>query len=425
MNVIHYLRELVHLPYFAASLVIPVCLCFYYLKNENKATRNVWVIYSVLFAVALFIICDTVIMRIKHDQIYDFTAFYLYGKVAVSGHDYYSPENFHAVFNSLQLPLLDYSEFLVEIINVGFLYPPPTILLFTPLGFLSYHTALIVWTIFNLLIAFGCVYLIYDLFFKTYNIKGLLLVTALFFLFPAVSETVNFSQTNFILLFLLLLMYKYSDNKFAGILLALALFTKPYMIVFGLVFILRKQWKTVTYFIASSATITIITFLLFGKQPFLSYVFNNPSRRLPVWAFSEGVNQSLHAVLLRLNFITVDRPLPYSIIASGIVLLTVFYVLYLVKRKLFNYMWIVLLLVGLLIYPGTLSHYAVLLLFIIFQLFDERKRLGFNMYVNIMIVAVFYYFCSVSVFTCIYFLLVVTIFKSFTSLPNLSNDSGY
>ena len=214
------------------------------------------------------IFIGSAIYRISHPQVYDFTAFYLYGKVAASGYDFYLPENLHIVFNTLHLPLLDYRGFTEEIVNVGFLYPPPTILLFTPLGFLSYNTALICWTIFNLFFALGCIYLIYDLFFKAYKLNGLMLVAILFFLFSPVRSTVSFSQTNFILLFLLLLMKKYSDRKFAGILLALALFTKPYMIIFGLIFILRKQWKTLIYFIMSSFILVGLTVLLFGKRTF-------------------------------------------------------------------------------------------------------------------------------------------------------------
>jgi hypothetical protein len=420
---INYLRELLHQPYFGALMAMLVCLCFYLLTKSKTNKRNVWIIYSVLCTAAFLIFCGSIFLRLKQDQVYDFTAFYLYAKVAVSGHDYYSPEHFHTVFSTLSLPALDYSGFIEEIVNVGFLYPPPTILLFTPLGFLSYHTALIAWSIFNLFIALGCIYLAYNLFLKKYKLKGLMLVAALFFLFSPVRETFYFSQTNFVLLFLLLLMYKYRDKKFAGILLPLALFTKPYMIVFGLIFILKKQWKTVIYFIAGSIVITGITFLLFGKEPFLSYIFNNPSKRLPVWVFSEGINQSLHAVLLRLNFITVGKPLPYTLISLGIILVTGFYLFYLLKHKLYNYVWMVLLLVALLIYPGTLSYYAVLLLFIVFQFFDEQKAPGVNRYVNILIIGILYYLCSVSVFTCLCFLLFFIVYKSLTHLSRNTDSS--
>jgi hypothetical protein len=418
MNFIDFIRDSVHQPYFGCFLSGVACLCFYFLISENKPSKkNIWIVYSLLFAVALFIFIGSTIIRLNHDQVYDFTAFYLYGKVAASGHDFYVPANLHAVFNTLHLPLLDYREFDQEIVNTGFLYPPPTILLFTPLGFLSYKTALICWTIFNLLFALGSIYLIYDLFFKAHKLNGIMFVAILFFLFSPVRQTVSFSQTNFILLFLLLLMKKYSDRKFAGILLALALFTKPYMIVFVLAFILRKQWKTIIYFTMSSFILVGLTVVLFGKGPFISYIYNNPSRHLPDWVFSEGVNQSLHAVLLRANLITIDNHIVYTCTLIAGLLLTAMYLAYLLKRKLYDYIWVVLLLAGLIFYPGTLSNYGVLLLFIIFQFFDEKKPLGLNIYTNIPMICVFYYLSSVSVFSCICFLLAVIIFKSMKLVP--------
>ncbi len=421
MNFINFARDILHQPYFASFLAVAVCICFYILKAENKNFRKiVWIAYSLLFILTIAILIGNILIRLSHPQIWDFTAFYLYGKVADAGYDYYLPENFHLVYNTLTLPPLPYREFVEEVVNAGFLYPPPTILLFAPLGFLSYNTALITWTIFNLFFAIGCIYLAYDLFFKKYKLNGLMLVTMLFFLLSPVRQTISFSQTNFILFFLLLLMYKYSDRKFAGILLALAVFTKPYVIVFGLFFLLRKQWKTISYFIISSLVLVGITALLFGVKPFISYIFNNPSKRLPAWVFSEDINQSLHAVLLRLNFIEFDKPLIYTIISAGVFLVTAFYLFYLLKKKLYDYIWAILLLVALLIYPGTLSYYGVLLLFIIFQIFDEKSPLGFNRYISVPIIFIFYYLSAISLFACIWFLIVITIAKSISLVNKTS-----
>jgi hypothetical protein len=137
------------------------------------------------------------------------------------------------------------------------------------------------------------------------------------------------------------------------------------MIIFALIFLLRKQWKTLIYFIMSSVILLGLTVLLFGKAPLISYIFNNPSKRLPEWVFSEGINQSMHAILLRFNLITIGNSIVYIYILSGTLLLTTIYLVYLVKRKLYDYVWVVLLLIGLLLYPGTLSYYGVLLLFIV------------------------------------------------------------
>ena len=422
MDIVTFIRDLFHQPYFICALAILTCLCFYYLKSERKSYRKIlWIGYASIFASTLLIFTTSAIFRIYHPEIWDFTAFYLYGKVAALGYNFYSPENFHLVFNSLSLPSDE--GFMVSVVNVGFPYPPPTILYFIPLGYLSFRAALTVWTIFNFIFVFGCIYLIYELFFKTFKLNGLFLVSILFFIFLPSLSTINFSQTNFILLFLLLLIKKYSENNISGVFLALAFFTKPYMIILGVFFLLKMKWKPIIYCMTSALILVGVSFLFFGKETLLSYVYDNPSHRLPEWVFSEGVNQSLNAVLLRNNIISVTKPIIYVYIIAGVFSVTTIYLYYLSRKKLSDYILVVLLLVGLLLYPGTLSHYGTLLLFIIFQLFDEKKQLGFNMYINIPIVGIFYYLSTTSIFMSICFILIVVILKSFAPLTQTKMPS--
>jgi hypothetical protein len=100
--------------------------------------------------------------------------------------------------------------------------------------------------------------------------------------------------------------------------------------------------------------------------------------------------------------------------------------IYLLKRKRYDYIWAILLLVGLLVYPGTLSYYGVLLLFIVFQFFDGTKQLGFkNKYLNTVLIGIFYYLSSVSVFSVIIFLLLILIFKSLQNLNKKVLSGAY
>src|SRR6185437_11701149 len=98
----------------------------------------------------------------------------------------------------------------------------------------------------------GCIYLVHSLFFKEYKLNGLILVSILLFTLPQTRGTIFYTQTNFILLFLLLLMYKHSDKKWAGIFLAIAFFTKPYMLIFILFFIIKKNWNSILFLIIGS-----------------------------------------------------------------------------------------------------------------------------------------------------------------------------
>jgi hypothetical protein len=396
-------------------LVIPpviACVCFFLLRKRKVLPAVIWAGYFALFLFALTFFFYRVVIIINNPPVYDFTAFYLWGKTAAKGYDFYLPENLQIVFNSLELPPSDYKIFTEEIVNVGFLYPPPTILYFAPLGFLSYKAAVICWAVLNVFFALGSIYLIYDLFFRKDKLNGLMLVSILFIFLKPVLDTVSFLQTNFIILFYLLLVRKYQDKRIAGVFVALAMFTKPYMAIFILFFIIKRKWGTIIYFLASAVLIAGITLLFFGSAPFKSFVFNSPTHRMPLWVFSEGLNQSLHAVLLRSKFISVNESITYVAIALGIALLSTRYLFLLMRRALDDYILVFLLLVGLLIYPGTLSYYGVLLLFIIFQFFEEEGQLGFNGYVTTGIVAIFYYLSTFSTFLCICFLLSMVLFKS-------------
>jgi hypothetical protein len=46
--------------------------------------------------------------------------FFYGGKQPLNGYDFYLPQNLQLVFNSLQLPPLDYKIFTVDTVNVGF-----------------------------------------------------------------------------------------------------------------------------------------------------------------------------------------------------------------------------------------------------------------------------------------------------------------
>ena len=182
------------------------------------------------------------------------------------------------------------------------------------------------------------------------------------------------------------------------------------MIIFLAFFVLIKNWKAVIYFIGTSLVLAGITAAIFGSAPFKSYMFDNPSKRLPAGVYFEDINQSLHAVLLRAKLISLDKPLIFLGIVAVIALITLTYLVYLQKKKLYDYIWAVLLLVALLLYPGTLNHYQVLLLFIIFQFFDT-KELGLKASLCIPIVAILYFLSINLAFIAICFLLIVIILK--------------
>jgi hypothetical protein len=407
-------------------IALITCLCFYLLQERRTEIKAViWIIYALVFAFTFYLFFSKLVYRILNPEIWDFTCFYLWGKVAVEGYNFYLPESSQLVFNSLHIPINVSQAFVDLIVNVGFQYPPPTMLLFMPLGYLSYQPAMIIWTVFNLFFLIGSIYLIYTLFFKRQKLYELILVLILFFIYSPVRLNMYNSQTNFILLFLLILFIKCEYTRFAGIFLALAIVIKPFMIIFIVPFILKKNWDAIKYFILSLLLIAILTVIVFGIVPFKTYVFDNPiTQRLPKWVLFQDSNQSLQGFLLQNKMIHIDKLYIYSIISFVIFILTIFYVKFLFQRKLFDYIWSILLIVTLLVYPNTWNHYGVLLLFILFQFFDTKGQLGFNMYWAIPIITFFYLLITLSLFAANCFLLFTIILKSFNPFFIFNMEPG-
>ncbi|HVZ96511.1 MAG TPA: glycosyltransferase family 87 protein [Chitinophagaceae bacterium] len=406
--------------YLITAVAAVACFCFYMLQNDNgRLKKLIWILYSLILLIAVGVLLDTLWERLFSTEVFDFSAFYLWGKTAASGHNYCLPHDLNLVFNSLNMPPQDYSEFKDEIVNVGCMYPPQTALLFYPLGFLSYKVGLIAWTLFIFVFAFGCIFLLWKLFMSAFKLNGLVLIAILFFLSLNTRSTVSFSQTNFIVLFWLLMMKKFENKPQAGIFAALALFTKPYMITFLLMLLLLKNWKGILYFVITSTVITLITLALVGFQPFVTYFTDNPSARVPAWVFSETSNQSLHAFLIRKNIISAGHDHLFLLIISLIVITASVYFYVLIKRKKTDYIWASLLLLTLLIYPGTIFYYGVLLFFIVAQFFDEKNALFVKKpYVNTIFICVFMLFGG-ALFYLIWVLLIIVFIKSIIDIRQL------
>lgn len=398
-------------------IILFTCVCFFILRARRSIFMPfAWVAFGLLFLYALYFFTSKLLLAISHPQVFDFTAFYIWGKAAATGQDFYSPAVLQHIFTATDLPPADYEIFKTEIVNVGFFYPPPTMFYFVLLGFFSFKTALVGWTVLHALLAAACIYMLWDAFLRTDRWKGIMLVTILFAFLEPVFSTVLYGQTNFLLLLYVLLIHKYAGKPVAGIFVAIAMFTKPYMVILVLIFIIRRQWKTVAWFVFSSAIITGISAAVFGLPVFKSYIFDNVSHRIPDFVYTEGINQSMHAVLLRKNVIDSRQPLSYSIIMLGFIGLAVLYLRFLAGRRFYDYVLAVLLLVGLIAYPGTLSYYGVLLLFIVFQFFDKRSHLSLNPILAAPVIAIIYYLCTFSVFSAICFLLAVLLIHSIVQL---------
>lgn len=308
---------------------------------------------------------------------WDFTCFYLYGNVAAKGMNFYSPDDYYSILKSISIPIELNAGFYREVIDVGCPYPPPTLLLFSILGFFEYNVALIIWTILNSAFLLGSIVLVKNIFFTKKGIEGVMISVTLILTFHSTLTTVFYSQILFILLFFLLLFYKNKSNSISGIFLAIAIFLKPFSAILLLYLIITRQKKAVVIFIISCFTICLVTVLMFGFQPFVEYILNNPNKRAPDSLFTEFNNQSLLAELFR-NL--PDNKFAAKIIYYSISTFIVFLfgsIIYKFRKKsaFFDIYFVILLAVSLLLYPSGQYNYPLVHLVSALILLNYLKRL--------------------------------------------------
>ena len=129
-------------------------------------------------------------------------------------------------------------------------YPPFTYLLYIPLTPLSLIGAQLIFTLLSFAAILGSVYLSLKIVFKKVNLYILLFASSLTLTSFPVKFTLGMGQINAIVLFLLLLsFYLHLKNKSvtAGIIVGIAIILKPIFGFFLLFYILRKDWKLISY----------------------------------------------------------------------------------------------------------------------------------------------------------------------------------
>src|SRR6185437_4805930 len=128
---------------------------------------------------------------------WDVQAFWLFGKVAVVGDDFYRPESFHAVADSLRAagePVSTAGDFNRELLDVGFPYPPMTMLLFAPLGLLGLHAAALLWYLVIIASTVAVIGVLWHRLFEPHGRWELAFTTAMVLTLRATYSTYAFGQ---------------------------------------------------------------------------------------------------------------------------------------------------------------------------------------------------------------------------------------
>ena len=348
---------------------------------------------------------------------WDYMAFYLYSVAGQSGGNFYDPDLFKELFNSLKLRPLTTPVFMEEVVNVGFPYPPPAMIILFPLGWFDLKTGYFIWQSILIIFLIASIYFLLDIFsiknkIRHQKILYTLILAHLILLFPGITSSVSYAQTNPILLFFLLLSLKRMDHWDAGIYLTIMIMIKPLAGLFALYFLMERKWNVIAAAIASGIVILIITGVMFDFNMFVQFFTSPPTDRLPGFVYSEPVNKSLSAVLLRLHFNHLIFPdqsavKTLTLIISAILLVITVLLSWRLSNKSPHLSFLIFIPFALIVYPASLAHYSLLLVPVILAIFQkEYKNIGKPGFIGFLMslyIIAFYHMFFLNIFLLLYY----------------------
>lgn len=303
---------------------------------------------------------------------FDLKWFWLQGKIGIQRLNFYRPEYAHELAQAHNPG----QELMAEL---HFWYPPPTMLFIAPIGLFDLQPGILFWYALQIVFLVVDIVLIWRLFIKDSGWVGLFFTAAMMLmLYPAI-YTVSLGQTSFQLLLFVLLFWQDRDRPRAGLWIALGVFTKPLFAVVFLYLLLRGRWKALGASIASMAVISLVSILMFGSETFFSYFTGSALGQTPDFMYTEMVNQSLLAGIIRATGydLTQNSPLLNPIFIAAGLLLTGVTALIVWRLKPRDENWALALpfMLILILYPASLLTYSVLLIIPIFLLLASRSQL--------------------------------------------------
>jgi hypothetical protein len=365
-------------------LLTPVLLAGMWYRNALSPMMRRG--YAVLLGVVIVAFGALCLARARRNVIdpprWDVQAFWLFGKVAVVGDDFYRPESFHAVADSLRAagePVSTAGDFNRELLDVGFPYPPMTMLLFAPLGLLGLHAAALLWYLVIIASTAAVIGVLWHRLFEPPGMWELAFTTAMVLTLRATYSTYAFGQTGFLLLLCLLLFWRDRNRISGGAYLALAIVVKPIAAFFLGWTVLDRRWRSVLATVLVLAGLAAVTALAFGTEVFTSFITSNSVSRMPHSYYSSNINQSLLATWVRATHYDFSLGSPLRQPAFIAMILAIAGVTFGMEMKLGRSRSALGLALGvpaaLLVYPQTLEHYSVLLLLPLLFIWTRLREL--------------------------------------------------
>lgn len=303
---------------------------------------------------------------------FDFQLYWVYGSAIHNG---LSPYNADAL-RQAAAPLNPSPDMLAELL---FLQTPPSAFLYAPLGAFDVQTACVLWYVIQAAVIACVVVLLSRTFLSKEGMLGVALCTTLLLSSLPARDTIWLAQTNFLILVTLLLFWR-SPTKFAGgFALGTGILIKPILALFPIYLFLTRQWKPFFGVIAAGAALSLASIIVFGADMYFAYFLDNPiAHQMPSALYSEGINQSLIATILRTLNVEIDSGHPATMPAFIVLALVLSaasgWAIRQVKTGDSEMPLAIVLTLSLLLFPKTLSHYSVLLI-VPMLLFWSRRDL--------------------------------------------------
>jgi len=313
-------------------------------------------------ATALVVLADLGVAAaaVRHVGQWDFVCFWLYGHAVAAHANVYAPQT----FAQLALPVPVDMAFRREILGVGFPYPPPSIVLFAPLGALAnLRLASLLWMTLQLGALGGAIALLAC---GAGAARGLA-IAAFALALPSTAIGLGLQQTTPLALLAVVVAGGGAPRGgiARGVAAGLAVIVKPVLVVVPLWLALRRRGSAFLAALVTVALATATALPLIGPGGLASYRAENPAARLPAGVFSESGAASLYAALLRArgdvgSFAGPLHDATFVTLAAVATLVTLGLTLraQAAGGDLTLGLWIAL---GLALYPGTGAAYALLL----------------------------------------------------------------
>jgi hypothetical protein len=310
----------------------------------------------------LAIFCVMAVQKIRENlsvqPVFDFPIFWILGKAATQGQNFYHREVLLEIARPYNFP----SYFVNELNGM---YPPPSILLFMPLGLFSMMTAQIPWHILNTAALIMAIVILWKEFFTEQTFAELLFTAVLVVVGRAAYQSVLLGQNNFLVLLAMALFWRDRNRVRGGAWIALAFLFKPFFGLMGLYLLLTRRWRVISGIFITLAILSVVSLLVFGPTVFMSFFKFNVAQQ-PDSYYTMIYDQSLLSTILRLtkyNFSLISPMLhPLYLLAVAILTATTIWLIIKLDRTHPDYGPALTLGWALLTFPHILNYYAVLLI---------------------------------------------------------------